>query len=54
MHLWLFALHALHYMSFSHICIFAVDPEELPEPAPVEEATPSKSKASPGAYNHCP
>jgi hypothetical protein len=52
MHLWLFALHVLYYMSLSQTCIFAVDPaeqepEELPELAPTEETNPKQEKAKP-------
>jgi hypothetical protein len=49
MRLWLFALHALHYMSLPHTCIFAVDPaeqepEELQEPTPVEDTNPEQEQ----------
>jgi hypothetical protein len=57
MHLWLFALHALHYMSLSHTCIFAVDPadqeqEDLHEPGLVEDTNPEQEQGKPGASNH--
>jgi hypothetical protein len=52
MHLWLFTLYALHYMSLSHTCIFVVDPveqkpEELPESAPVEETNLEQEQGKP-------